>query len=578
MHVRSAELAHARPSPAAPERSRRPASSPGPARRPNCPWRRSLLRVAAAALVLLLFAPTAFAQVSSQFSVTNISATTATVTLGGHSGTWYLGVETESGTVVSCTVQSGDTPANLAGLDPSTTYDIYAWKESFSSCSGSPIAGTITIGEFTTLTVSLDASNLTHNSATLTITNYSDAWYYKYTVPLSPADTCSSEVAAGTSTASLSNLTSATSYTYKAYSDTSCSTELTSDSSDADFATKPGQVTGVSATAGEESLTASWTALSGTVTGYKVQWKKSNENYSSARTITVTGGAKTSATIAPLTASIEYTVRVMAYNASGDGAASSEATGTPLVAVEFSVTDVGANSATVTLSGHSGSWYLRLTGTGFNTCTIQSGNTPAKLTGLRPTTNYQVRAYAVEHSTCPDDASTLASSTFRTLYQPGLSASAITHDSATLTILNYYGNWYHKYTAPTTPAGTCSTVVSAGTDSASLASLTPGTSYTWKAYSDSQCTKELTSASTDAEFLTKPGQATGVTVTVGNAKLDVGWTALSGTVTGYKVQWKKGNENYDSARTNNVAAGTTSNTILAQGSPHPLHELYSINN
>ena len=395
MHVRSAELAHARPLPAAPERSRRPTSPPGPARRPDCPWRRSLLRVAAAALVLLLFAPTAFAQVSTQFSVTNITTTTATVTLGGHSGTWYLQVSLDSdNSQVSCTAQSGNTPANLADLTASTAYDLTAWRESFSGCSGPPVSGTITTGSFTTLSVpviNLAASNVTHNSATLTITNHSDAWYYKYTVPSTPADTCSSEVAAGTSTASLSNLTSATSYTYKAYSDTSCSSELTSDSNDADFVTRPGQVTGVTATAAPESLTVSWTALSGTVTGYKVQWKKGNESYSSARTITVTSGASTSASITNLTANTEYTVRVMAYNGGGDGAVSSEATGTPTPPAEISVSDIGTNSATVTLTGYSGTWYLRLVRSGtLVSCTTQSGNTPANLANLNAASNYSI--------------------------------------------------------------------------------------------------------------------------------------------------------------------------------------------
>ena len=563
MHVRSAELARARPSPAAPERCRRPTSPPGPARRPNCPQRRSLRR-AGTALAFILFAPPALAQVSSQFSVTNITNTTASVTLSGHSGAWYLGVAKQDGTAVSCTAQSGNTSANLADLTASTTYDITAWTESFSSCAGG-VVGTIAFGSFTTLAtpvVNLAASNVTHNSATLTITNHSDAWYYKYTVPSTPADTCSSVVAAGTSTASLSNLTSATSYTYKAYSDTSCSTELTSAANDADFVTKPGQVTGVAATAAPEALTVSWTALTGTVTGYKVQWKKGNENYSSARTRTVTGGTKTSAEIGPLTANVEYTVRVMAYNASGDGAPSSEATGTPTPEVEFSVTNVGFNSATVTLSGYSGAWYLRLNNGGNVICTLQSGSTPVGLTNLDANTNYTITAYkSPPASGCSGGASVIAQENFKTARQPVLQASSVTHSSATLTMVNYGDDWYYKYTTPKTPAAACSTVVSAGTNTASVASLVSGTTYTFKAYSDSQCTAELTSASTDAEFLTKPGQVTGVTVTAGNARLEVSWVAVSGTVTGYKVQWKKGNESYDSTRQNTVTGGASS-TIL----------------
>ena len=472
MHVRSAELAHARPSPAAPEQFRRPTSPPGPVRRPNCSQRRSLLRVAAGALALLLFAPAAFA---ASFSVTNITTTTATVTLTGHSGSWYLGV-TRNGTAVSCTAQSGNTPANLADLTASTTYYIIAWTASFSNCDGPPVSGVIATGSFTTLARPvLGASAVTHNSATLTIVNHGGDWHYKYTTPKTPAGTCSTVVSAGTDTASLASLTSGTSYTYKAYSDSQCNTELTSASTDAEFLTKPGQVTGVTVTAGNARLDVSWTAASGTVTGYKVQWKKSNESYDSTRQNTVTGGA--GSTILGVANGTAYTVRVTAYNGTGDGTASSEVSGTPV-------------GGAVTLT-----------------------------------------------------------------------ASSVEDSTATLTIANHTGDWHYKYTAPSTPAGTCSTKVGTGTGTASLSTLSRGTNYTFKAYSDTQCTAELTSAATDADFLTKPGRVTGVTATADDTSIAVNWTAVSGTLTGYRVQWKKGGESYDSTRTNTVASGTTTSSI-----------------
>ena len=155
----------------------------------------------------------------------------------------------------------------------------------------------------------------------------------------------------------------------------------------------------MTATSGRGSLTVSWTALAGTVTGYKVQWKKGVEGYTSARTNTVTSG--TTSTITGLT-NAQHTVRVTAYNATGDGDPSSEATGTPAA------------------------------------------------------------------------VSTLA-------------ASSVEDDSATLTLTGHTGNWYYKYTVPSSPAGTCSTVVSGGTYTASLSNLSTGTRYTYKAYSDTQC-------------------------------------------------------------------------------------------
>ena len=72
-----------------------------------------------------------------------------------------------------------------------------------------------------TQTVTLTASEVTHNSAVLTIAGHSDAWHYKYTAPDGGA--CSSTAVTTTST-TVSNLSGNTSYTFAAYSDSSCST------------------------------------------------------------------------------------------------------------------------------------------------------------------------------------------------------------------------------------------------------------------------------------------------------------------------------------------------------------------
>ena len=65
-----------------------------------------------------------------------------------------------------------------------------------------------------------------------------------------------------------------------------------------------------------------------------------------------------------------------------------------------------------------------------------------------------------------------------------LTATAVTVNSATLTIAHHTGNWYANETAPT--VGTCSSAIT-GT-STNLSSLTAGTWYTYKAYSDAACT------------------------------------------------------------------------------------------
>ena len=70
----------------------------------------------------------------------------------------------------------------------------------------------------------LTASNVTATTATLRIANHGDAWYYKATS--GPHTTCQGPVAAGTSSVGLTGLTASSSYTYSAYSDSTCSTLL----------------------------------------------------------------------------------------------------------------------------------------------------------------------------------------------------------------------------------------------------------------------------------------------------------------------------------------------------------------
>ena len=65
-----------------------------------------------------------------------------------------------------------------------------------------------------------------------------------------------------------------------------------------------------------------------------------------------------------------------------------------------------------------------------------------------------------------------------------LTASAVTQNSATLTIGSHTGNWYVKKTAPA-PAGNCSSAVGGATHQ--LSSLTPGTPHVYQAYSASGC-------------------------------------------------------------------------------------------
>ena len=119
-----------------------------------------------------------------------------------------------------------------------------------------------------------------------------------------------------------------------------------------------------------------------------------------------------------------------------------------------------------------------------------------------------------------------------------LEANKVEATTASLTIANYSGNWYYKYTSPSD--GTCSTKIAAGTNAADLTGLSGNTAYTYTAYSDSSCTDANELAVTDP-FLTKPGQPTTPTVAAGagSGKLTLTATVTgSGAITGWQVQQK----------------------------------------
>jgi len=92
----------------------------------------------------------------------------------------------------------------------------------------------------------------------------------------------------------------------------------------------PGQVTGLSATAGVESIALSWTAATGVVADYKVEWTTDGATWN----VYADGvSTATSASITGLTAGTEFTFRVSASNSTGSGAVSASAAATPTAPV-----------------------------------------------------------------------------------------------------------------------------------------------------------------------------------------------------------------------------------------------------
>ena len=101
------------------------------------------------------------------------------------------------------------------------------------------------------------------------------------------------------------------------------------------LATVPTQPLSLTVATGDEiqELDVSWQAPSSnggsSITGYKVQWKESADNWDTDADVTEAEMTGTTYTITGLTGAVEYAVRVIATNAEGNGPASADAKGTP---------------------------------------------------------------------------------------------------------------------------------------------------------------------------------------------------------------------------------------------------------
>ena len=140
----------------------------------------------------------------------------------------------------------------------------------------------------------LTAGTPTATTVPLTIANYPDdrAWWYQYTTP--SGGTCTS-VASGTETVTATGLTKATAYTFKAYSNSSCSTEL---------AAAAATTTTPTLTASGILKDAATLTLSGWVAGSDGSWRyKANAGCSDSA---VTGQT---VTVTVLTVNTDYTYK-----------------------------------------------------------------------------------------------------------------------------------------------------------------------------------------------------------------------------------------------------------------------------
>ena len=152
-------------------------------------------------------------------------------------------------------------------------------------------------------------------------------------------------------------------------------------------------------------------------------------------------------------------------------------------------------TATLTLQNYTGAgWRHKQTSPSEGTCSAKVTGTTANLATLTGGVTYTWKAFEDEDVACLTD---IADVVFKTVT---LDVSEIAKQTAKLTINDYSGTWYHKYTSPS--GGQCSSAVSGRT--ANLASLNEGVRYTWKAYRDSSCSNLLATRAFTTVSSSKP--------------------------------------------------------------------------
>ena len=308
------------------------------------------------------------------------------------------------------------------------------------------------------------------NGGVFSLSGHTGTWYSKVTPPANAnceTNSIPQKIVTGK--------TSGTTYTITAYSNSGCTTKLTS----LDFTTLPAKVAGLTATARNAALEVGWTAETGTApVSYKVQWKAGAQNFATSRQVVTT---KTYTTLTDLTNNTQYTIRVAATTASGDGTWSDNATGTPsATALTLTVTPA-ANGAFFALSNHTGNFYYKVTPPSNANCDDGSTLTGNPRTFVDYTkasgTDYNITVYS--DATC---STVLTSVDFLTL--PGKTTGVtLKNTGASLGVswtavtgaASYKVQW--KSSADTGWDATNRQTTST-TTSATIPSLTNGTTYT----------------------------------------------------------------------------------------------------
>ena len=407
----------------------------------------------------------------------------------------------------SATISSWTAGGKNYAIDDTKIYDISitttnAWGESYGQIA--PLIDP--------LPPALTVSNIGVTAATLTIANHSGNWYYQ--ADTSPDNTCQGPVSG--SSKDLTGLSPHTSYTYSAYSDSTCTT------------------------ANLLAMAVPFTTLSSSVSNLGSTKHATIESYihsSQKQAVAFTTGANsvgyvlTSFTV-PLknrgaSADRPLTLTLHAMDGSGQYSSTSEPSDTVLATLSgTNPTSNAWTDTTYTCSGigcslSANTTYFVVASTSNSGANDYSWAVSTSETETaQPTGNGWSVGFGHYQSGTADWGSwsdwNIAEITFETVTT--LTPSNLTATGATLTIAGYSGsNWYYKHTSPS--GGSCSSAVSGASTTVTMGAG----SYTFAAYSDASCSNLLATTIAFSKDATSAAPATVTAVATENRHLSASW-------------------------------------------------------
>jgi RHS repeat-associated protein len=503
--------------------------------------------------------------VPSGLSVTGTTTTTAslswTASTGNVSG--YAVYENGSATPVVTTTGTGTT-ATVTGLSPSTRYTFTVAAIGASGTAGSQSSSVTATTNMLppaaptglTVTATTDASvSLSWTAPSGTVSGYN---VYE--------NGSSSPVTSSTTTSvSVTGLSASMTYSFTVEATNAGGSSTPSAPVSATTAPPPPAApTGLTVTGTtSSSVSLSWTAPSGPVSGYDVYEITETIIGPVEEQLASFPGTGTTATVTGLSKSTSYTLNVAAYNVSGTGAYSTTvtartgSTSPPGAPTGLKVTGTTSSSVSLSWTAPSGTvtgYYVYENGGASSVAT--STSTSVTITGLTASTTYTFTVAAYNSGGTGTQSSSVSATTSAPPAAPaaptGLTVTGSTDTSVSLSWTAPSGSvtGYYVY-----ENGGTTSVATSTTTSVTVTGLSKSTGYTFTVAAYNSVGTGTPSSSVSATTTALPGTPAALTVTgTTSSSVSLSWTAPSGAVTGYYV--------YENGGTTSVATSTSTSVTV----------------